>query len=150
MSTTRCSRRRCEAFAPRTSTGGSARPASPTCRAARTPRRLAAVAPRPVDGDRRLEKSARSSDLPPHARAGRRTTERDRACAAVAAWSDLRARASQCGEQARRVGQQPDDIIGNRSTSAWGVGDDGVLQVLDRKKLLPPLMVPGVRFAGRP
>lgn len=31
-----------------------------------------------------------------------------------------------------------DDVIGNRVYSAWGVGDDGVLQVLDRKKLLPP------------
>lgn len=31
-----------------------------------------------------------------------------------------------------------DDIIGNRLYLAWGVGDDGVLQILDRKKLLPP------------
>lgn len=31
-----------------------------------------------------------------------------------------------------------DDVIGNRVYLAWGVGDDGVLQVLDRKKLLPP------------
>jgi hypothetical protein len=31
-----------------------------------------------------------------------------------------------------------DDVIGNRLYLAWGVGDDGVLQVLDRKKLLPP------------
>lgn len=30
-----------------------------------------------------------------------------------------------------------DDTIGNRIYTAWGVGDDGVLQVLDRKKLLP-------------
>jgi hypothetical protein len=30
------------------------------------------------------------------------------------------------------------DIIGNRVYAAWGVGDDGVLQVLDRSKLLPP------------
>ena len=30
-----------------------------------------------------------------------------------------------------------DDVIGNRVYLAWGVGDDGVLQVLDRKKLLP-------------
>jgi len=34
-------------------------------------------------------------------------------------------------------GATPDDIIGNRLYLAWGVGDDGVLQVLDRKKLLP-------------
>jgi hypothetical protein len=32
----------------------------------------------------------------------------------------------------------PDDVIGNRIYLAWGVGDDGVLQILDRKKLLPP------------
>jgi len=31
-----------------------------------------------------------------------------------------------------------DDIIGNRAYAAWGVGDDGVMQILDRKKLLPP------------
>jgi hypothetical protein len=31
-----------------------------------------------------------------------------------------------------------DDIIGNRLYLAYGVGDDGVLQILDRKKLLPP------------
>ena len=31
----------------------------------------------------------------------------------------------------------PDDIIGNRVYGAWGVGDDGVLTILDRKKLLP-------------
>jgi hypothetical protein len=30
-----------------------------------------------------------------------------------------------------------DDIIGNRLYLAYGVGDDGVLQILDRKKLLP-------------
>jgi hypothetical protein len=32
-----------------------------------------------------------------------------------------------------------DDIIGNRIYLAYGVGDDGVMQILDRKKLLPPL-----------
>ena len=31
-----------------------------------------------------------------------------------------------------------DDTIGNRVYTAWGVGDDGVLQVLNRRKLLPP------------
>jgi hypothetical protein len=31
-----------------------------------------------------------------------------------------------------------DDVIGNRVYAAWGVGDDGVMQILDRKKLLPP------------
>lgn len=29
------------------------------------------------------------------------------------------------------------DIIGNRVYAAWGVGDDGVVQILDRAKLLP-------------
>jgi hypothetical protein len=31
----------------------------------------------------------------------------------------------------------PDDIIGNRIYAAWGVGDDGVMTIIDRKKLLP-------------
>jgi hypothetical protein len=35
-------------------------------------------------------------------------------------------------------GATADDIIGNRVYAAWGVGDDGVMQILDRKKLLPP------------
>src|SRR6266705_5022523 len=30
------------------------------------------------------------------------------------------------------------DVIGNRIYAAWGVGSNGVLQILDRKKLLPP------------
>src|SRR5229473_2095444 len=34
-------------------------------------------------------------------------------------------------------GATADDVIGNRIYTAWGVGDDGVLQILDRKKLLP-------------
>jgi len=34
-------------------------------------------------------------------------------------------------------GATTDDVIGNRIYTAWGVGDDGVLQILDRKKLLP-------------
>jgi hypothetical protein len=44
-------------------------------------------------------------------------------------------------------GATPDDIIGNRIYAAWGVGDDGVLQVLDRKKTLPP---PYGTFMGDP
>ena len=32
----------------------------------------------------------------------------------------------------------PDDVVGNRLYLAWGVGDDGQLQIIDRKKLLPP------------
>jgi hypothetical protein len=35
-------------------------------------------------------------------------------------------------------GAGADDVVGNRIYAAWGVGDDGVLQVIDRKKLLPP------------
>ena len=30
------------------------------------------------------------------------------------------------------------DVIGNRVYAAWGVGSDGVMQILDRTKLLPP------------
>jgi len=33
-------------------------------------------------------------------------------------------------------GATADDAIGNRVYLAWGVGDDGILQILDRKKLL--------------
>src|SRR5712664_2820928 len=40
-----------------------------------------------------------------------------------------------------------DDVIGNRLYLAYGVGDDGVLQVLDRKRLLPP---PYGTFSGDP
>jgi len=49
------------------------------------------------------------------------------------------------GSLARAAG--PDDTIGNRIYGAWGVGDDGVLQILDRKKLLPP---PYGTFSGDP
>lgn len=34
-------------------------------------------------------------------------------------------------------GAAASDVIGNRVYTAWGVGDDGVIQVLDRNKLLP-------------
>lgn len=30
-----------------------------------------------------------------------------------------------------------DDVIGNRVYAAWGVGDDGIMTIIDRKKLLP-------------
>src|SRR5262249_40269973 len=43
----------------------------------------------------------------------------------------------QAGQPLAR-GAGPDDVIGNRIYTAWGVGDDGVMQILDRKKLLPP------------
>src|SRR5262245_30641415 len=41
----------------------------------------------------------------------------------------------------------PADVIGNRLYLAWGVGDDGVLQILDRSKTLPP---PYGTFSGNP
>jgi hypothetical protein len=48
-------------------------------------------------------------------------------------------------------GATADDIIGNRVYSAWGVGDDGVLTIEDRKKLLPPLSGGrGGTYAGDP
>lgn len=50
------------------------------------------------------------------------------------------------GSLARAAG--PDDVIGNRIYLAYGVGDDGVLQILDRKKLLPPSH--GGTWAGDP
>jgi hypothetical protein len=40
------------------------------------------------------------------------------------------------------------DVIGNRIYAAWGVGSNGVLQILDRNKLLPPAY--GGTFAGNP
>jgi hypothetical protein len=49
------------------------------------------------------------------------------------------------GALARAAG--PDDTIGNRIYTAWGVGDDGVLQILDRRKLLPP---PYGTWSGNP
>src|SRR2546427_7058394 len=39
------------------------------------------------------------------------------------------------------------DVIGNRIYAAWGVGSNGVMQVLDRTKLLPP---PYGTYAGDP
>jgi hypothetical protein len=45
-------------------------------------------------------------------------------------------------------GATADDVIGNRIYAAWGVGDDGALQIIDRKKLLPPLY--GGTYAGDP
>src|SRR5947207_12387002 len=43
---------------------------------------------------------------------------------------------SAAGKLAR--GATADDVIGNRIYAAWGVGDDGVMQILDRAKLLTP------------
>jgi hypothetical protein len=53
----------------------------------------------------------------------------------------------QAGQPLAR-GAGPDDVIGNRIYAAWGVGDDGVLQILDRKKLLPPSL--GGTWIGDP
>jgi hypothetical protein len=41
-----------------------------------------------------------------------------------------------------------DDVIGNRIYAAWGVGDDGILQIIDRKKLLTPEY--GGTYTGSP
>ena len=47
-------------------------------------------------------------------------------------------------------GATANDIIGNRIYAAWGVGDDGVMTIIDRKKLLPAAYggtwVPGPGF----
>ncbi|HYT14821.1 MAG TPA: hypothetical protein VEL80_00290 [Burkholderiales bacterium] len=40
------------------------------------------------------------------------------------------------------------DVIGNRIYAAWGVGSNGVLQIIDRKKLLPPAY--GGTYIGDP
>jgi hypothetical protein len=34
-------------------------------------------------------------------------------------------------------GATANDVVGNRVYAAWGVGDDGVMTIIDRKKLLP-------------
>lgn len=44
-------------------------------------------------------------------------------------------------------GAGPGDVIGNRVYAAWGVGSDGIVQSLDRNKLLPP---PWGSFKGDP
>ena len=53
----------------------------------------------------------------------------------------------QFGQRLAR-GAGPDDMIGNRIYAAWGVGDDGILQIIDRKKLLPQAY--GGTWAGDP
>ena len=50
--------------------------------------------------------------------------------------------------QALARGAGPDDVVGNRIYAAWGVGDDGVLQIIDRKKLLPASTVTGHVLGG--
>ena len=45
-------------------------------------------------------------------------------------------------------GATDSDVIGNRIYAAWGVGDDGALQIIDRKKLLPPAY--GGTYTGDP
>ncbi len=53
----------------------------------------------------------------------------------------------QAAQQLSR-GAGPTDVVGNRIYAAWGVGDDGILQVIDRKKLLTPAY--GGTYAGDP
>src|SRR5262249_3325247 len=47
---------------------------------------------------------------------------------------------------------QGQDVIGNRIYAAWGVGDDGIMTIIDRKKLLPAsyggTWVPGTGAGG--
>jgi len=54
------------------------------------------------------------------------------------------------GALARAPNPPGDNIIGNRIYAAWGVGDDGVMTIIDRKKLLPAAYggtwVPGPGF----
>jgi hypothetical protein len=45
-------------------------------------------------------------------------------------------------------GATADDVIGNRIYAAWGIGSNGTLQILDRKKLLPPAY--GGTYMGDP
>jgi hypothetical protein len=40
-------------------------------------------------------------------------------------------------QQLARGASVTNDIVGNRVYAAWGVGDDGVMTIIDRKKLLP-------------
>ena len=57
-------------------------------------------------------------------------------------------------------GNTANDIIGNRIYAAWGVGDDGIMTIIDRKKLLPaayggtwvpgPGATPGTNNADNP
>ena len=51
------------------------------------------------------------------------------------------------GNQMVARGSTSADLISNRVYAAWGVGDDGVLQILDRTKMLPP---PYGTFSGDP
>src|SRR5712664_691092 len=64
----------------------------------------------PVDGRRRLEQSGIAA-IHPHLRRG--------GCAARCDWRDSQ-------------------LASRSDLHAWGVGDDGILQIVDRKKLLPP------------
>jgi hypothetical protein len=44
--------------------------------------------------------------------------------------------------------RDPDDVIGNRIYAAWGVGNDGIVTILDRKTLLRPQW--GGTYTGDP
>jgi hypothetical protein len=54
----------------------------------------------------------------------------------------------QAGQPLARGDGRPDAVIGNRIYAAWGVGDDGILQIIDRSKLLPPAY--GGTWVGNP
>jgi len=77
----------------------------------------------------------RRTNIHPYVRPGR--------FAAVAGWTGgahsftgRSRRSSIRSSETAGAGFGPDDVVGNRSTSR-GVGDDGALQIVDRKKLLP-------------
>ena len=45
-------------------------------------------------------------------------------------------------------GATANDVIGNRIYAAWGVGDDGIVTIIDRKKLLPAQSSAGTVYGG--
>src|SRR5260221_11341141 len=89
----------------------------------------------PVDGRRRLEQSCIPA-IHPYLRRGGRAARCDWRDSQLASRADLDLRASPGGQRLAR-GAGSDDVIGNRLYLAWGVGDDGILPIVDRTKLLP-------------
>ena len=112
------------------------------------PSRCSAMASRTVDARSSTGRIRRSPFLPPHASgwSGPQPSATGPG-PAVAAWRDLSARASERGAASLRVAPPPATSSATGSTLAWGVGDDGVMQVLDRQKTLPP---PFGTFTGNP
>jgi len=114
---------RCAVFATRISFGGNATPASPTCGQQERAYRIAQqMAPGPVDGHRRLERSSTSA-IHPHLRPAGWATGFGRTDFNVASRPDLHTRASkrcwQAGARATTDGRDRQPHL-----HAWGVGDD--------------------------